>query len=247
MPSPVQTFYQDNPHMVSSPFGGVRDWNDALMAEVFRALSIEVAGGVVLDVGCGRGFAGEAIRAWGGRYHGVDFVISRAAQSTVQGDAACLPFADRSIDCLLCFDAFEHFPGPVDALREFRRVLKPGGVFFLSAPNYGNTAGLVKRWCERFGKYKRDSWAPFGRWQPQEFEQLLTVNKVTRWAREAGFTQSHYIGYGYEAGLGLFPWLDHPRMPDAVRYRAQRLFRRIGPGLVRLWPSASLHVFYRFE
>ena len=248
MSDAVQAFYRDNPHMVSSPFGGVHNWNDELMAQVFNSLGIEVANQTVLDAGCGRGFAAGAIAAAGGRYIGVDFVVSAAAGvRMVQADAQALPFANGTLDAVLCVDAFEHFPEPGDALREFRRVLKPGGVFFLSAPNYGNVAGLVKRWCERFGRYERDSWAPFGRWQAQELEQALTVGKVRRWAREAGFPRVRYIGYGYETGLGLFPWLDHPRMPDRIRFRAQRLFRAIGPAIVKAWPSASLHVFYRFE
>ena len=247
MPNAVQAFYRDNPHMVSSPFGGVHDWNDALMREVFADLDIVVEGCMVLDVGCGRGFAREAIQSAGGHYHGVDFVLSAGGFPLAQADAARQPFPDDTFDLLMCIDAFEHFPEPLAALREFRRVVKPGGIFFLSAPNYGNVAGVVKRWCERFGKYERDTWAPFGRWQAQELEQALTAGTVTRWARDAGFAQSCRIGYGYEVGLGLFPWLDHPRMPDRVRFRAQRLFRRIGPPIARIWPSASLHVFYRFE
>lgn len=247
MPSPVQRFYRDNPHMVSSPFGGVHDWNDALWAAVTRGLAINFQGARVLDTGCGRAFAGPAITRAGGHYLGVDFVISRAGGPAAQADAQALPFRDDSMDVVLCIDAFEHFPEPGKALCEFRRVLKPGGVFFLSAPNYGNTAGLVKRWCEGAGQYERDTWAPFGRWQPQELEQPLTIRAVTRWARAAGFTQARYIGHGPEVGLGLFPWLDHPRMPDRIRFRAQRLFRAVGPAIARCWPSSSLHVFYRFE
>jgi len=247
MPNAVQAFYRDHPRMVSSPFGGVHDWNDDLTERVFNALGIDLAGQAVLDAGCGRGFAAGAVRAMGGRYFGADFVISRAGFPMAQADAQALPFADDAFDAVLCVDAFEHFPEPGEALREFRRVLRPGGVFFLSAPNYANAAGVVKWWCERFGKYERDSWAPFGRWQPQELEQALTPGKVKRWARAAGFTQAQHIGHGDEVGLGLFPWLDHPRMPDSVRFRAQRLFGRIGPPIARVWPSASLHVFYRFE
>lgn len=44
-----------------------------------------------------------------------------------RGNAAAMPFADRSFDFLLCRAAFKNFSQPVEALREMYRVLKPGG------------------------------------------------------------------------------------------------------------------------
>lgn len=52
-------------------------------------------------------------------------VTNLAAQ---RGDAEALPFADASFDCVTCRLAFHHFPHPADAMREFARVLKPGGL-----------------------------------------------------------------------------------------------------------------------
>lgn len=47
--------------------------------------------------------------------------------STVLGDAERIPFADGSFDLVTCRLAFHHFPNPSIALREFARVLRPGG------------------------------------------------------------------------------------------------------------------------
>jgi hypothetical protein len=47
--------------------------------------------------------------------------------------------------------------------------------------------------------------------------------------------------------LGLFPWTDHPKMPEALQFRLQHLFRIIGPPLVALFPRTSLHLFWRME
>lgn len=44
-----------------------------------------------------------------------------------QGDAADIPFPDRTFDFIMCTAAFKNFSEPVKALREMRRVLKPGG------------------------------------------------------------------------------------------------------------------------
>lgn len=38
-----------------------------------------------------------------------------------------LPFADNRFDALLCIDSMNHFPNRLETLREWHRVLKPGG------------------------------------------------------------------------------------------------------------------------
>ena len=242
---PIRAFYQDNPRMVSSPFGGVHTFHRALFEEVLRALHINVRGKHVLDVGCGRGLVRETVEAAGGAYTGCDFVVSGGGFPLAQADAAALPFAGAAFDALFCIDASEHFPDPQRAAAEFHRVLRPGGVFFLSAPNYANVAGLVKWCCERTGRYAPRSWAPFGRWQPQEHEAPLTPRRIRRLYRAAGFGDMRCIGYGYEVGLGLCPWMDHPRTPEAIQFRLQRLFRTVGPAIARVCPTASLHLFWR--
>ncbi|HXV99086.1 MAG TPA: methyltransferase domain-containing protein, partial [Anaerolineae bacterium] len=47
---------------------------------------------------------------------------------TRPADAEALPFDDASFDLVTCRLAFHHFPNPRQAISEFARVLKPGGV-----------------------------------------------------------------------------------------------------------------------
>ena len=50
----------------------------------------------------------------------------------VLGDAANLPIADGCCDCVVCLEALEFFASPDTVLREFLRVLKPGGQLLVS-------------------------------------------------------------------------------------------------------------------
>jgi len=243
----VREYYCSNPLMVSSPFGGVDGIRRDLVLDVFERLGIGVAGRKILDVGCGRGYVGQVVRDQGGDYTGLDFAVSRTGLRQAVGDAASLPFPDAAFDGILCLDALEHFPDIDQAVAEFRRVLRASGFAFLSAPNYANIAGIVKKYCETFGRYEANTWAPFRNWQPQELEQALTARRVRRAFRRAGFVRIRRMGYAGEAGLGLFPWIEHPSMPEAIKFRLQRLFNTVGPAVVRVWPNASLHSFWKFD
>jgi ubiquinone/menaquinone biosynthesis C-methylase UbiE len=65
---------------------------------------------------------------------------------------------DASFDAILCTEVFEHIPYPNETLREFSRLLKPGGQLILTAPSnclrhmdpYFFYAGFSDRWFERF-------------------------------------------------------------------------------------------------
>jgi SAM-dependent methyltransferase len=48
---------------------------------------------------------------------------------------ASLPFASESFDAVLSFDVFEHIRDSDRHLNEVRRVLRPGGCYFLQTPN----------------------------------------------------------------------------------------------------------------
>lgn len=55
-------------------------------------------------------------------------------QPDIVGDIHKLPFEDNSVDAILCLAVLEHVEDPALALREMRRVLKPGGYCFLYVP-----------------------------------------------------------------------------------------------------------------
>jgi len=89
----------------------------------------------LLDVGCGTGMAAQLATKLGALVTGLDtseaeIVIARERVPT--GDFRCgemeeLPFADASFDVLTGFNALQFANDPLHALREARRVVKPGG------------------------------------------------------------------------------------------------------------------------
>lgn len=52
----------------------------------------------------------------------------------IVSDIASMPVESGSIDNVLCTEVFEHIPHPVEALKEFARIIKPGGRLILTAP-----------------------------------------------------------------------------------------------------------------
>ena len=63
----------------------------------------------------------------------------------VSGDMTALPFADQSFDCVTCGWVIEHLPDPGPGLREFERVLQPGGSLLLFATEDTIQGALTSR------------------------------------------------------------------------------------------------------
>lgn len=115
-------------------------------------------GAAFLDVGCGTGGLVNALRARGVNAQGVDphavaTGLDPAAFSSGRADA--LPWPDATFDALGAFDVIEHVDDEA-ALREFRRVLRPGGLLFVSVPAYPSLwgerdveAGHLRRYTRR--------------------------------------------------------------------------------------------------
>ena len=55
-----------------------------------------------------------------------------------------LPFSDRSFDYVTCLEGLEHIENPQQAVREFARLLRPGGHLVVSVPNILNIEERLK-------------------------------------------------------------------------------------------------------
>ncbi len=109
-----------------------------------------IAGSVleVADIGCG---AGTQCRLWaklGHRVHGLDVnaplievAKKRASEEGLDieldvGSATELPYPDSSMDVALLPELLEHVANWQDCLNEAVRILKPGGLLYLSTTNW---------------------------------------------------------------------------------------------------------------
>jgi ubiquinone/menaquinone biosynthesis C-methylase UbiE len=52
----------------------------------------------------------------------------------IRSDIIAIPRPDQSFDAILCTEVLEHIPDAVPAVKEFSRLLKPGGILLLTAP-----------------------------------------------------------------------------------------------------------------
>lgn len=96
----------------------------------------------ILDIGCGPGNTLRRLDRWGHAF-GMDFSMdalnfarSRGVRRIFRGDSMALPVASESIDCVVVLDNLEHVEDDDCALREIRRVLRPGGVFLFTVPAF---------------------------------------------------------------------------------------------------------------
>jgi SAM-dependent methyltransferase len=123
-------------------------------------------GGDVLEVGCGTGLLWTI--GWTSEESDFSLTLSdlsagMVAETTpvvqtkianvmgLAADAQDLPFADASFDLVIANQMLYHVPDPTTALREFARVLRPGGVLMASTVGPGHLRELFQIEASVFG------------------------------------------------------------------------------------------------
>jgi 2-polyprenyl-3-methyl-5-hydroxy-6-metoxy-1,4-benzoquinol methylase len=111
-----------------------------------------VAGGRLLEVGCGNGRQLERLAQAGWQVEGIDFdehAASAARRLGIPvrvGELSSADYADDQFDAIILSHVIEHVEDPVRLLAECRRILKPGGQLILATPNAN---ALGHRWYGR--------------------------------------------------------------------------------------------------
>jgi SAM-dependent methyltransferase len=117
----------------------------------------------VLDVGVGTGANLSVLRSLGvGHIVGCDMSVEALHHSQgipgaglVRTDACRLPFKSGTFDALIAMDVIEHLDEDLTALREFARVLKPGGHLFATVPAFPSLWGPQDIVAHHRRRYRR--------------------------------------------------------------------------------------------
>ncbi len=157
-------------------------------------LPLLTSGLTLLDVGCGPGTitADLAELVAPGRVTALETTEealgpAREAQRTgnvdfVIGDVHALDFADDTFDVVHAHQVLQHLGDPVQALREMRRVTRPGGVVAVRDSDYAAFTWFpqlpgLDEWLALYAKVARGNGG-----EPDAGRRLLS------WAHAAGFT-----------------------------------------------------------
>lgn len=165
-------------------------------------------GGRFLDVGCGVGDLALMVANQYDTVHGVDIAPSRVAQANQRAQARgqsatfivadigrALPYPDAHFDTITCVAVLPFIPAdPHDVMREFHRLLAPGGVCVVQVPNI---AFIVHRLRLLSGTFPVTS-KQIG-WDGGTCH-YFTVRSLTRLCEDAGFRITTRANSGVFAG-----------------------------------------------
>jgi len=184
-----------------------------------------------LDAGCGTGRLSRLLAANGANVVAVDgaeemLAIGRelAGASALTDrlrfehieDVNHLPFATSSFDGALCSSVIEYLRDPCGCLREFARVLRPGGALIVSVPNrksvlrrsqsveFRLTRFIGRAGCPTYMRYSKNAFAR------SEFEWILV---------QSGFAliRCECFGGPWPAFAQNWPWLGSLMLFSAIR------------------------------
>jgi ubiquinone/menaquinone biosynthesis C-methylase UbiE len=65
--------------------------------------------------------------------------------SLIQGTSSSFMLADQSVDILFCHQTFHHFVDHENAIREFHRILRPGGLLLFAESTKAYIHSLIIR------------------------------------------------------------------------------------------------------
>ena len=151
--------------------------------------------------------------------------------STQFADAESLPFDDSAFDLVTCRLAFHHFPHPEQALAEFARVLRPGGVLALT-DNYTVEDEAAAAYYNAYEKLR----------DPSHF-CVHRLSKLRAMIEAAGFAlgESRELTKEFE----FHAWADRQRVSDDDKQRLLDMMRAIPPALQSLfhprWADGTMY------
>ncbi|MEP4533564.1 MAG: class I SAM-dependent methyltransferase [Cyclobacteriaceae bacterium] len=105
----------------------------------------------ILDIGCGSGFFLETALARGWEVYGTEY--SSAAVSLCQNKGMNVSlgaleeafFKEENFDVITSFEVIEHINNPLHEMKLIERILRKGGLFYCTTPNFNSISRHVLR------------------------------------------------------------------------------------------------------
>ena len=148
-------------------------------------------GQIAVDLGCGKGSYISELAKWYDVTVGMDIVpenISIARERLqsngsmkihllcAAGDA--LPIADESVDSVFLIEVLDHVPFLRPCLEEVFRILKPGGILFLTVPHCKFPWEIHP--VRFFGGLREPGWFPFLPWFKFFHDRMATARVFSK-------------------------------------------------------------------
>lgn len=174
----------------------------------------------VCDIGCG---AGSQVMIWardGYDASGVDIsppLIGAAARRAQDlgvhadfktGSATALPYKDAQFDIVLLAELLEHVPAWQDVLSEATRIIRPGGVLYLSTSN-------------RLCPVQQEFDLPAYSWYPGWLKRRLVKKAIT--------THRHWVSHADFPAVNWFSFFELRRHLALLGYRSFDRFDMLDP------------------
>jgi glycosyltransferase involved in cell wall biosynthesis/ADP-heptose:LPS heptosyltransferase/2-polyprenyl-3-methyl-5-hydroxy-6-metoxy-1,4-benzoquinol methylase len=128
-----------------------------VLAEIQSLLKVDLAGKVLIDIGCGWGAFLHHARNQGMKVMGFEFTNPNVefGRNALNIDIRRQQFIDaddikeNSVDIIVMNHSLEHVPYPFEFLEKIEYVLKPGGIFFGMVPNFESICSkvLLEKWA----------------------------------------------------------------------------------------------------
>jgi len=114
----------------------------------------------ILDIGCGTGAMAEEVKGIGSYYgldvsrEAVDFCERRGIENIGLGDVRNIPYGENTFDFVLALDVIEHVDDDFLAVKEIRRVLRPGGITIITVPAFKFLWGPTDVFFHHYRRYR---------------------------------------------------------------------------------------------
>ena len=188
-------------------------------------------GMTVVDVGGGRGIYHPLFKQRGAKVIGVDRSIGMAREAgagclSVVGDAQALPLPDAICERVVCNHVLYHVPDQGLAMRELRRIVRPGGRVVIATHGARNNERMYQ--VARLAAADLGRTDTIGRASPFRLEDIARVRETFPNARVEIFQSAFRFP---EAEPALRYWRsmrDDPELEAAMRPRIDEIIRTEG-------------------